>query len=265
MSVFLGSAADSMRAVERNVLTWALGGRAGVTDRLVLRATFGRFPRVPTFAELFGDTGDLVGNTELAAETSYNADIGAHYELALLAGEIDATLFHRRAEDLIQRRSYGEYMTYENIGKAAVTGLESWARLALWQERVHVRGAVAYQRALNKSDETAFRKRRYYDKRLPYRPDWQIDLSARYRARSWASLIWKTDFETESYTGPSNLDEETVAARAIHDLELRLVPRPGVQVRLETENLTNERAVDRTGYPKPGRAFHVGLRWTHEL
>ncbi len=89
---------------------------------LTLRANAGVFPRLPEFGELFGDTGDVVGNTRLEEERGTNFDTGAHYSSGGGVFDLDAAVFHRFAKDLIQTRNYGDYLISENIGKAAITG-----------------------------------------------------------------------------------------------------------------------------------------------
>ena len=124
--------------------------------------------------------------------------------------------------------------------------------------------SCAYQRALNLSDATLFRKERYYGKRLPYHPDWMSALNLKYKLTGRIAVLWKSDYESRLYRGPSNLEQEILEERIRHDIELRYAFSDFIDVRFECTNLSDNDVPDRWGYPKPGRAFHVTLKWNYE-
>ena len=254
---------DGTLNVDRDLLTYALGWRYQVIPTLTSRLTLGSYTRLPEFDELFGDTGDVVGNPQLEEERSSNLDMGFHYSPEGLDMDIDLGYFYRSSKNLIQRRSYGDYLIAENIGKSEINGLEFWVSWHMFSDRLFYRFSLAYQRALNKSDETVFRKNRYYDKMLPYHPEWQADACVRYKITDRISTAWKMAYESESYKGPSNLEDEKIESRAIHDLELSFKLWKNTELRLEASNLGDEQASDRWGYPKPGRAFYATLKWNY--
>jgi iron complex outermembrane receptor protein len=222
------------------------------------------FPRLPEFGELFGDTGDVVGNTRLEEERGTNFDTGAHYSSGGGVFDLDAAVFHRFARDLIQTRNYGDYLISENIGKAAITGVETWAAVNLPDKRLTGRITLTYQNAKNRSDETAFRKQRYYGKFLPYHPEWKGGV--RLGLPLWKDIraTWKTDWESECFKGPSNLPDEKLDAKTIHSLDIRFSLPGRVGITVEAENLTDVHTQDRWGYPKPGRGYYLTLSWDWE-
>ena len=77
---------ESPRATGRQAARLLVSRRAGArlraTPSLDLRASGGEYHRVPTFFEMFGDRGFVVGNPELAAETGLAADAGATWRAA---------------------------------------------------------------------------------------------------------------------------------------------------------------------------------------
>lgn len=264
-SLFLAqSVYDTVTSVDRSTLTYALGLRYRAHPSLTLRANAGVFPRLPEFGELFGDTGDVVGNTRLEEERGTNLDAGAHYSSGKGAFDLDAAVFHRYARDLIQTRNYGDYLISENIGKAAITGVETWAAMNLPDRKLSCRVTLTYQDAKNRSDETLFRKQRYYGKFLPYHPEWKGGV--RLGAPVWKRVraTWKTDWESECFKGPSNLPDEKLDAKVIHSLGFRFDLPGRVGVSAEAENLTDVHAQDRWGYPKPGRGYYLTLSWDWE-
>ncbi|MBN1294612.1 MAG: TonB-dependent receptor [Candidatus Latescibacteria bacterium] len=265
LSTFLvGTSVDSTMSADRDIFTYALGGRYSISPSCIMRMNIGYYPRVPEFNELFGDTGDIVGNPQLKEEKSTNADAGFHYTGTKLPVEIDVTGFYRYATDLIQRQNFGDYLLSENIGKAQVTGIESWISGYIYHKKLFYRTSLAYQKALNKSDETVFRKNRYYNKLLPYHPEWMSDTTIRYRLFEWVSTAWKMSYESECFKGPSNLPEEVIESRIIHDVELSFNTGRNIMLNLGINNIGDDQASDRWGYPKPGRSYYVGLKWNYE-
>ncbi len=251
--------------VDRHSATVALGARYAAAPSAVVRLNAGVFPRIPEFNELFGDTGDIVGNTALSEEQGYNVDTGIHLTLGERAPlEIDAGVFYRYASDLIQRRSYGDYLIAENIGKAQIAGVEAWAEKELLSGALSLRLSGAFQDARNRSDETVFRKNRYYGRLLPYHPRWKGALTADAGIPLGITLTWKSDHESECYKGPSNLAEEKLEARTIHSLSIAR-SFGNVETLLEAVNLGGNHAPDRWGYPKPGRGYYLTLSWRFEM
>ena len=255
------SGSDSLITADRTVTSYSLGWRWRVIDALVVRMNAGVYPRLPEFGELFGDTGDVVGNPRLTPEKGRNFDGGFHYTLPVFAAEADMSLFYRYARDLIQRRSYGDYLISENIGKAEITGVETWLAGRVLSGRIDWRASLAWQDAVNRSDATVFRKNRYYGKKLPYHPDWNGVAILGYRITDRVSASWTANWESECYKGPSNLAEEVIPARTIHDLKMTCRLNGAAGIVLEAANIGNDRAPDRWGYPKPGRSFYITLDW----
>jgi len=259
--LFANSVVDSSFTVDRTVTTAALGIRWKPRSSLTLRANGGVYPRLPEFNELFGDTGDIVGNTALTAEKGVNFDTGIHHTLPLWKTEYDLSVFYNTAEDLIQRRSYGDYLISENIGKSRIVGVETWSRSSWLDNRLKGRFAVAWQDAENRSDETVFRKRRYYGKQLPYHPSWKAAATMKWAITGRIRLGWDMDYESSCYKGPSNLDEEMLDARTIHSAEITMSLYTNLEASFEAVNLTDNHAPDRWGYPKPGRGYYLTLAW----
>lgn len=251
------STMDSTIAIDRTTTSWGLGARYRLSPRFTLRANGGVAARLPEFNELFGDTGDIVGNTDLAEERGRNADCGVHFASADRMFEADAGAFYRYAENLIQRRNYGDYLISENIGKAEIAGIEAWSGAEFFARRLSGRLSLTFQDARNRSDETVFRKQRYYGKLLPYHPRWKGSAEAAIRPRANVTARWKCSGESECFMGPSNLDDERLPARVIHSVTVRFEWHKRYGIEFDGENLTGDQSPDRWGYPKPGRGFYV--------
>ncbi len=112
-------------------------GSAGLVwtpvKRLALRANVSQGYIYPTLGQLFltatGGGTTLVGNPDLAPETSTTYELGARY--AAGATVLDATLFHARSKDYIATVSSGTLGTYRNVDAARSLGLEVSAEHSL--------------------------------------------------------------------------------------------------------------------------------------
>lgn len=111
----------------RDATSWNLAAAWQVPDRdLRLRAAVGRATVNPDMFQLFGYAGDYRGNPDLKPETSLGYEIGADLGLADGRGQIGATLFHSRIEDMIA----GAGNTSENLpGTSTRKGIELSAEM----------------------------------------------------------------------------------------------------------------------------------------
>lgn len=259
---FAGDTIEEVAQVSRSLWTGQLGWRYQPKSALTLRANGGVYTRAPKFNELFGDNGDMVGNSDLQEERSINVDVGLHSKLASYDLEMDIAYFYRVTDDLIQRRDYGDYMIYENIAESEVSGIECWLEKGMLKNRLKMRLDMTWQRAINTSDDTAFRRDRYYGKDLPYHPRWLVSGKLDYSPWSFVTLNWRTRYESESFRGPSNLTSEKLEARTIHDASLKFFFLQHWELLLEIANVFDEQAVDFWGYPRPGVAYYATLRLT---
>jgi len=106
------------------------GLRYDYAHNLYFVGNIGRYSRIPTFFELFGDQGVFGGNAELKEESSINADVGFNYEFYKPWHWLDETtlyigLFHNVSENLIVREySPQGFAKSENIDDAVITGFE---------------------------------------------------------------------------------------------------------------------------------------------
>lgn len=101
------------------------------TDQWTLKGGVGRGYKTPWLEELapgiigYGNSGltPLFGNPDLKPETSVNSEISALFDN--FAGfSFQATVFHTRAKDLIERPTAATNVQFDNIGKAVIQGVE---------------------------------------------------------------------------------------------------------------------------------------------
>ncbi|HEX5061017.1 MAG TPA: TonB-dependent receptor, partial [Kofleriaceae bacterium] len=233
-------------------------------DDLMLRSNVGRYARLPSFLELYGNNGFIVGNRELTPERGLTADVGGAYTgsqgpLALTA---DAAAFAVLIDDLIQfqQNAYGVARA-RNIGHARVLGFESSAELRCEFARLYAQATLTDAR--DRSDSAAAA-----DRQLPYRP--RVHLTARPELRH--ALVGGTelgayvevDFTSGNFVDPANLVQ----------LPSRMLLGAGASLGLDhghvrfiasANNLTDASVSDVLAYPLPGRAFFLSMALTTDL
>ena len=108
-----------------------LGAKYRFDNRTYATANIGIYNRAPSFFELFGGEGLLLGNPDLEQETSLNTDMGVTYNWYkpyhwLHDAELYAGIFYNRVENLIVRIYNGQGIGVpENISDAVIQGFES--------------------------------------------------------------------------------------------------------------------------------------------
>jgi iron complex outermembrane receptor protein len=228
------------------------------SDGVTLRANLGRYARVPTFLELYGDTGFIRGNRDLVPEHGTTADLGAALAWSTGAAALtaDAAGFAVVTDDLIQfqQNAYGVARA-RNIGRARVLGVESSAELRY--RHAHLYAQTTLSDARDRSDSAAAG-----DKQLPYRP--RMHTTVRPELRRVPVLATElgayvdVDVTSGNYVDPANVvvlpSRVLVGAGASVGFD-----RGRVRVIASVNNLTNASAVDLLSYPLPGRAFYLTL------
>ena len=261
---------------------WRADPRLGLRYRplagLTLKATGGRYLRVPDFTELFGDRGAMIGNPALRPETGWAWDVGAAGRVhdapwGGLSGEV--AHFWRASSDLIVwSQNSQRTMVPVNVGEAWVQGFELAGALSLLG-RVELDASLTRTISRNLVSRAAVA-----NNQLPRIPPWEawIGTSVHHRERFRVGHGW-------SYTAPNYWDATNyfqTPARSLHDAFLRVAPLPSLSVEAAVRNLFDQRVdvVDRdpldarsgarrvqaltdfTGYPLPGRTFLFTLTWT---
>jgi iron complex outermembrane receptor protein len=232
-------------------------------DGVTLRANLGRYARLPTFLELYGNTGTLIGNRDLEPEHGTTADLGAAYAgfagpIAILA---DAAGFAVVTDDLIQfqQNAYGVARA-RNIGRARVLGLESSAELRYRHAQLYAQATLTDARDESENAAAA-------DRQLPYRP--RVHATMRPELRrvragpvelgAYAEL----DVTSGNYVDPANLVR--LPSRALVGAGASIgTARGRIRVIASATNLTDAQVSDLLSYPLPGRAFYLTLALSTE-
>jgi iron complex outermembrane receptor protein len=238
----------------------SVGFRYQLSPWLAFKGNAGRYYRVPTFLELFGNTGSVTGNAALEPEHGDNLDIGAVIN-ATRVGPLhsilfEASYFDNTAENLILFFPNSQYTSKPaNIGAARIQGWEVSAATALAQ-RLELSLAYTRMDARDTSDIPY-----YHGNQLPSRTANNVNLSL-----SGITGPLRVTYELH-VIGSNWLDRANLRqapARWLHGLLVSVrTPVPGLLFSLEGLNLTDDPAVDVAGYPLPGRSIFSSLSYRY--
>lgn len=232
----------------RDLIGLRSGVRLDVMPNAMFKANVGRVFRVPSFYELFGDRGGIVGNVDLRPERGRTWDAGLRYADEMTA--VEAAYFDHRYENLIQFVHTSQATSRPvNIGKARVHGVEITVQKRLGS-RVNLSGNYAFQRAKDDSDIPHLS-----GNTLPNRPPHA--LFARVTTHlGRCTVFYDYTFEDGNFLDRAN--RRPLSARHIHNAGVKLAVQ-WIRIGLEAKNLTGSQIADTWGYPLPGRAFFISL------
>jgi vitamin B12 transporter len=272
------------------------GTKVAIIEGLDLRGSVGRYVRLPTLTELFGDRGYLIGNEALRAESGLNVDGGLVFDLErLLQRDLEADEdappsddrvdlfvqvagFSSWARDLIQWLRNGPVVEPVNVAGARVRGLELGASVRVLERVVML--DLAYTLLDTRNDSPAAEQ---HGKPLPGRPrhgllarfagGWRFELGPREVAFEPRAL-----YELEWIAG-NVLDlgaRVELPPRLLHRVGVELIFVDRVRLSVEVRNVGDLRATtiqpkfgppdpypaaiaDFLGFPLPGRSVWATL------
>ena len=217
---------------------------------LTLRANGGRYARLPSTIELYGNTGYLLGNTALKPETGYNADVGPLVSWRHGSNKIlwSTAAFASVVSNLIQYQYGGGRARAENLGSARILGVESEATLEYGRHaRVVAAGTLTDPRNTSPVESENGRqlplRPRY---RLYARPEWRaVQVGMRVALGFYAEL----DATAGNYLVPANTVK--VPARVLFGAGVYADLPGNFSLRASGQNLGNSSIYDLAGYPLP--------------
>ncbi len=225
-----------------------VGYRFGDESGPRLRASIGRAFKLPSFFVLASPQA-LGGNPDLEPEISLGADLGVEYPLASGRLVTSWTVFAYRFEDLVDF----DFDTFQFVNRSKVTSRGAEATFD-WRAhaRIDVHANVTYQDVDNEDTGQPLRQR----------PRWVSGARAVWRALP--ALSWELDGQ-----GVSDRFDEQLPVPAIDTVDgyillgTALTWRPAAPwvVTARIDNLADEEYETLIGFPGPGRAFRLSLRY----
>ncbi|HEX7507283.1 MAG TPA: TonB-dependent receptor [Polyangia bacterium] len=228
---------------------------------LTLRANGGRYARLPSTMELYGNTGYVLGNTALKPESGLNADAGPVISWRRGTNRVhwSTAAFASLVSDLIQYEYVGGGRTRpRNFGSAHILGIESEVTLE-WGRHARVVAAGTFTDARNTSSVESENGRQ-----LPMRPRYRLYARPEWRAvelgpRIALGFYAEADATAGNYLVSTNIVE--VPARVLFGAGIYANLPGNFCLRASGQNLGNVAIYDMTGYPLPGREIYLTLAW----
>ena len=232
--------------------------------KITAKANVGRYARVPSFIELYGNgTAMVLGNADFVPEHGTNSDVGVWIDrpgerLGVLSR---TTAFASWVDDLIQWQyaSWGQARA-DNMARARIVGVEQELRLLFGRwGRLVGQGTVLDARDRSGSLAANGNQLPYHARYRGYlRPELvRIDLPAGLALGAYADAEMRMRYFTDA---ANLLDQGCSSAR-----RLRRHRRPGRAARLRVTasaaNLTDTRLQDVDTWSLPGRTVFLALAY----
>ncbi|MFQ6113833.1 MAG: TonB-dependent receptor domain-containing protein [bacterium] len=229
--------------------------------QMVLRGSWGRSYRVPSFNDLYWPAGSFTaGNPDLVPEKGIGFDIGflLNFKKAGYWG-VEVNYFSTNLENLIIWGSRADGIwSPQNVKKANITGVETRMCFQGFKDVIKLKADYNYLNAVDRSDN-----QRTHDNQLIYRPKHKVDLSLNLRFKQ-IELNGAYRIVGKRYTTEDNT--RSLQAYRITDLAASCKqPLLGgtLKIQLEVRNVFDKQIQIIEDYPTSGREYRttVGIEF----
>ena len=228
-----------------------VGVRYEFDSMLSVAANVGRYTRIPTFVELFGNQGLFRGNEELKEETSINSDIGLTYSFFDPGGWLnDASmyfgLFHNNSENLIIRNyNPAGIGVSENLSDAIINGFE-------YQLKLYPVKLIQLNFNMTLLDSTLSSSITNFDNNsLPGQYGQSYNLYLSYSHGNW-QYVFQQDYKADMHFERGN-DHD---GQNIYTADFSVIRRwKNQSLELQVNNLTDENHIQFNSRPLPGTVY----------
>ena len=245
--------------VDRRV-TWKVGGRGYLTEWLEARGNVSTAFRAPSFLELFGDRGSIVGNPKLDPERGFNWDLGLAATPEdgdwFRAVRLEAIYFYADVDDrILFIQNSQRTAVAENVARSRNQGVELTAAAAF------PAGFRATANATVQRTEDLSPSPSRHGNDLPGQP--RTDVVGRVEWREApVTLFTELEYLGKNFLDPANLQE--VSDRFLVAAGLKVAVTDELGLTFEARTLADVRVSDVIGYPLPGRSFFGSIEWKAE-
>ena len=226
-----------------------LGARLSPGFKVELRGNWTKADRTPSFLELFGDGGVVLGNAALLPEHMESWDAGALWTLPPdrpVSASLGWAHFESVARDLITFwPAQGRRARAQNLPRSRAHGEEVSIAAAAW--RLRLTASLTWQSVVDVGDVPYWTGRR-----VPQYPSRE-----HYVRLSWerAALQFGADVHSIGENYLDRYNRARVPGRTLTGAWASFSPRGWpLRITLEGKNLGDQQAADVAGYPLPGRS-----------
>jgi iron complex outermembrane receptor protein len=253
-----GALPPAQESVREDHWSGKLGVARPVGGGWSLRGSVGRYVKVPSLQELFGDRGLVRGNPELVPESGEKLEVGVESPPLSRgrAWRFSVVGFASRTEDLIWFVPLGiGTVKAQNIAAAEASGIEVTASWRL-SPRLQLDASGTLQEVRDVSDGYT------HDRQLVGRPEKLGYLGLRWRPGRW-QVDYDLSYVGANYTDRLNTEEGRLPARVMHDVSVGRDVGGGMTIGIEIRNLLDQQARDVWRYPLPGRMVLARIGWRY--
>ena len=233
-----------------------LGGQLELGRGWILQGHGGSYQRPPSFYELFGDRGAVIGNTNLHSEAGHNWDLGLVFRplqscaTGLLFVELVA--YRNIVRNLIRFVHNSQLVSRpHNLGKGRIQGVEMRLRSRVFAVG-QLAGNYVYQVPSNQSP-LSYEK----GKDLPNAPRHVLNIRAALTGQL-GEMHYELSQESRHFLDRANL--RAVPRQLIHNIGGGKILPMGAEFVWEIRNLKASQVVDLWGYPLPGRSYFIAFK-----
>ncbi|MCK5545538.1 MAG: TonB-dependent receptor, partial [Desulfobulbaceae bacterium] len=264
---------DDGQSTDETNWSSSLGAAYKFTQGLSVRVNYAEAFRMPTADELYMyddysayGFGIWSGNPDLAPEKSKTYEIGMDFSKKSVSGGI--TYFHTNFEDKISYAydSVDDITRYENVDGATISGIEGTLKFdigAFFNWRYELSPYASFTCLTEYEDEEE-------DEDLLYTPQWTASYGICFAnpdigfvSKLNFAYIDEQDIIDYEGTGETTLDSYTVADLTVAKTLFSFDKYGEVSIKAEIQNLFDEAYAVVQGYPVPGRAFYIGLKYVY--
>jgi vitamin B12 transporter len=235
------------------VSTWRATAAYRITETdTTLRASAGTGAKAATLFQRFSP----IGTADLAPESSIGVDAGIDQNILNGRLRISVTAFANRFRNLIVFNSSAPCLAqtgtrcYENVARAATSGIETTARLSIVEGALAVSGGYTYLHAKDSVTNLTLARRPQHTGRITLHwsplPQWSIEPTVTFAS------------ERFSQTG----ERQRLAPYARLDVLTAYKITDNLKAHVRVENVTNARYQDVYNFGTSGRAYYAGLTAT---
>lgn len=234
-------------------VSFTLANELKLSKNFLLIGEVGHSQRQPSFPELFGDRGGIVGNPNLKSQTFWRYRFGISYQDPLLLKkqkgrlQLGTYFFQKHIENYIQLEQLASFSRAENIGQAKMTGWEAMAILTV-HSRYQINAHYNFLSAKNKSHPLNL----YLSGKPKHK--FHLSIEANY---DWLVINSYYQWVDQNYL--NRLNTLVTKKRSLLDVQVGFQIKKNLWLKTGIENLFDEKTVDFLGYPLPGRQFFVEL------
>jgi vitamin B12 transporter len=261
---------DQGQSVDDTNWSSSAGASYKIGKTLVARFNVAESFRMPTTEELYmyrdyGAWGIWSGNPDLSPEKSRTWEAGLDVKRGPVSA--GATYFYSTFDDYItyEEGLPGQY-TYANLDGATLSGLEanlSWDLGETFALESALRPFMSLTFLTDYTDEQNNRD-------LQYTSEWTLAGGIEYihvesglSSRFNVSYFSEQDINDYNGTGDTTLDSYAVADLSIAKDLLDWGNRGKLAIKGDIQNLFNQNYAAVQGYPMPGRALYISLKYTY--